>query len=156
MRGEPNVAKRLLIVLPLSCVIAAGAVLALFPKIITGDFCDVTFTQLDVAADGHVEFTYLTRTSSGTNKFGRFSVDGVIQAEGGGGSSGFPAWPSSGSSSGSFSLDPDRVGLDNATLWARLRVQRQVTYTVRRNQPVILYRFTSESGHAHEGRIEIE
>ena len=50
--------------------------MAFFPKLMTGDFCNVRIDKLSVHTDGHVRFSYTKRTSGGTGMNVRFVPGG--------------------------------------------------------------------------------
>ena len=79
--------------------------LACFPKLTTGDFCDVRVEKVSVREDGLIELDYSTRTSSGTHELEEESGGG--RGSNGGYEAGFPAWPVHGSLGSAFYLNPD-------------------------------------------------
>jgi hypothetical protein len=110
---------------------------ALFPKLVTGDFCNVRIDKLSVE-DGKLGFSYSARTSSGTQQ-------DYCQGPGSGGGGlggGFPAWPGHGGGS----MYDSFYGSDGTALTAReisagLLVERGRTYRVRqgRHQAFLLF-----------------
>jgi hypothetical protein len=78
---------------PFLVALAAGAVLCLaiiglFPKLVTGDYCKVTVVSIRVDECGQTELVWKGIHSSGTGHYGWASINGVRREGGGGGSGG--------------------------------------------------------------------
>ena len=127
--------------------------LACFPKLATGDFCNVKIKEASVRDDGQVEIAYATRTSSDTTR-----VEKLLPSGGGGSaraSMGPVAWPMDGSSTLCFSLNPDRIPLRAQEIRDRLLVEEGKTYRVVPGKPLYFYDFKSKDGTRQCGYLEV-
>lgn len=146
---------------PLLLIVAALVVLALatvglFPKLITGDYYQLTVASIQVDECGQTEVKVEGTKSCNTTDSLWFYVNGIRQSGGGvGWSSGFPGWPGASASTVVFPLDPQHKDRDRATLLGRLKVVEGETYMVRPGNPLTLYLFTEEDGTVYEARIEV-
>src|SRR4051812_14988139 len=82
----------------------AGLTVGLFPKLITGDYCRVTITAVEIGPEGNTTITYQGKSSSGTRKVFRILVDDAGQTYGESASGGLPAWPGAVAETVVFSL----------------------------------------------------
>ncbi len=127
--------------------------MACFPKLMTGDFCNVRIEKLSVDKDGQMKVNLITRTSSGTETRKRFLPNG-------GGSEGsgrnFPAWPYDGGSGFGFTLNPDRTPMTAQQMRARLLVEQGKTYRVVPGKPLYFYDFRDKEGIRNCGYLEVE
>ena len=146
---------------PLLIALAAGAVLCLaivglFPKLITGDYCQITIVSIHVDERGQTELIWKGVHSSGTSHYSWGSVNGVRQAGGGGGSGGgFPAWPVTCGATVHFPLKSHDEDVDRATLLSRLKVLEGETYMIRPGKPLTFYQFRDSDGTLYERGDEI-
>jgi hypothetical protein len=118
--------------------------MAFFPKLMTGDFCDVRIDELSGRADGHVNFGYTTRTSSGTRvrelslpDVGTDLNHHVTRS---------PPWPTRGGLDGRFTLNPDRKPVTAEELRDRFLVEQGGTYRVAPGKPLYFYDFKDANG----------
>jgi hypothetical protein len=153
-----------LFIIPTVLFLVGGLVISLFPKLVTGDYCQVTIDSIQIEDNGLATIAYTTMTSNGTCLASRYTVDGAIQ---GGASSEahiFPPRPSRGAHNDVFALDPDLLrpftALDQAprdgTRGGRIKVMEKQTYDVWPDEPLTLYHFEGADGKVYEGILEIQ
>src|SRR5216683_2979402 len=111
-----------LLVIVAALVVLALATVGLFPKLITGDYLQLTIVSLQVDERGQATMTWKGTHSSGTDHYSCTYVNGVGRQGGGGSGGGFPAWPADCGATCGFSLNRHREDLDRATLLSRLKV----------------------------------
>jgi hypothetical protein len=133
------------------------AIVGLFPKLITGEYCKVTIVSIQVDERGQAELVWKGTHSSGTGHYGWASVNGVRREGGGGGGSGggFPAWPVTCGATTHFSLNRQHEDVDRDTLISRLKVAQGETYMIRPGEPLTFYQYTGTDGTIYAGGEEI-
>ncbi len=141
-------------------VLVLVAFMATLYWVTSGSYCRLTVISIVVQQDAQVTLTYKSESSNRTKLVTRHLVDGASRQviEGGGGWE-FPAMRVRGGATEVFSLDPERRDrestLDLGTLRKRMLLVEGETYEVIPDKPLILYRFTSESGRIYEGQLEV-
>ncbi|MGO8688131.1 MAG: hypothetical protein ACLQLG_00710 [Thermoguttaceae bacterium] len=128
--------------------------MACFPKLMTGDFCNVRIDKLSVHTDGHVRFSYTKRTSGGTGMNVRFVPGGGgIYSSG----SSFPrVGPSQGTDEYGFYLHRDGIPMTERAVRDCLLVEQGRTYRVVPEKPLFFYDFKGKDGTRHYGYVEVE
>ena len=127
--------------------------LACFPKLMTGDFCNVRIDVLSVHASGQAYSSYTRRSSSGTGVRGRLLPD-----SGGGysASGSLPmTWASPKVTQWGFSLNPDRIPMAPRAMHDRLLVEQGRTYRVVPGKPLCVCDFKGKDGTRNCFYIEV-
>jgi hypothetical protein len=135
--------------------------LACFPKLLTGDFCNVRIDKLSVSEGGQVEIVCSTRTSSGTTEVSEFLPSGGSSISDSGCFApwpcrgGFPAWPCHGGFGHDSRFYSDGAPLTTGEIRARLLVQQGKTYRVVPGKPLYFYDFKDRKGERHCSYIKV-
>jgi hypothetical protein len=127
--------------------------LACFPKLVTGDFCNIRIEKFSVQKDGQVELTHSTRTPSGTHDKYEYSPG---SGDSSGYGTGFPALPRCGSSTICFPLNPDRTPMTAKEIRDRLLVEQGKTYRVTADKPLYFYDFKNKDGTRYYGCAKVK
>ena len=151
---------RSLIITLVSIYIMAGAVLWLFPKIITGDFADVAVTQITTTPGGQVTLSYSTVSSHGTTVVNAFYAGSKYQGGGSGTGGGILGRPGQGSSVVCFNLNPERTpatgSFENSPMAGRLLIHEGTRKTLHAGERLYFHDFQTPDGVRHYGYIEVE
>jgi len=132
---------RTLLLLPVALWLV---LLTCYPKLATGDFCNVHIETLKVHDNGQIDIAYATRTSGGT---GHEEVSEPYSS-GSGGFGGGP-WPHCGHASSSHAIQADGVTPAAKEVRKALLVQEGKTYRVTLGKPLYFYDFKDKKGVRH-------
>lgn len=135
-----------------------GGAIALFPKMITGDFAEVTIEAIEfepgLLCTTLVKYSY--RLSGGTI-FHHVVHDGDRYTAGGEGSPHrLPAWPSHGEGGQYLSLNPELSQMTPEDAKGRLEVHTGERRRIRLGERLYLYNFTGRDGTLYQGFFEIK
>lgn len=158
----PSRAKRILNVLRILAVtgvIVAVACIA-FPKILTGDFADITVQGITTTPNGKVTVRFTSRASCGTPIFvqlfkNKHYVGGTREENNGG----FFRRPVSREQTISFNLNPEGAPagarFEDSPLYARLLIQAGHVYHLKGQQVLTLFNFSAGDGARYSGFIRL-
>jgi len=129
-----------------------------FPKVITGNYAEVTITQITPEPNGHIKLGLSMVSSAGTTKVTEF-YDGAKYLGGGRGSGSGPfGRPSTETEIDEFGLNPENIPsadkLEDSPWLTRLLVHVGETRRLRIGEKLYFYDFTTADTVRHYGFIE--
>ena len=138
-------------------LIACG--LWMFPKVITGDYAEITIGKITYNSSGQASLSYSSITSSETPIINAF-YDGNRYTGGGSGiGSGIFGRPVVGSAGIMFMLNPEkmhRLAEVPESVWSkRLLVKENQTIRLHRGERLYFYDFLTSDGVRHDGYVEV-
>ncbi len=137
-------------------VIFFSALLAvlIWPKCITGDYCEFTITSLSTSSHSlngdQCSLLYSYRATSHTSVFVHVFKNDKPHESSGGYWSGFPYWPKDGGAGG---LQCYRSNKEQAR--SILRVNLAEAYQVTIDEPLLLYDFKDEAGDRYHAIVRV-
>jgi len=141
-------------------IAGGGLVMLFYPKLITGDFADITITKVTVAPNGQVALSMATISSRGTPVVNGF-YDGNKYLGGGWSSGGGSIGrPSSGIAGFNFDLNPERAPTagraEDAPWFRRLLVHQGDQQRLHGGERLYFYDFLTSDGIRHDGYVEVK
>jgi hypothetical protein len=143
----------------LAALALIACILWMFPKLITGDYAEITIGKITEEPNGQVSLQFSSISSNETPVIEAF-YDGDKYAGGGSGcSGGLFGRPGTGFAGVMFMLNPEtmhrQVELPQSLWSKRLLVHENETIRLRGGERLYFYNFQTEDGVRHNGYIEV-
>ena len=139
---------------------AVGATLWLFPKLITGDYADITITKITETSGGQMTLSFSTVFSSDASLVEAFYADNKYLGGGSSTGGGFLGRPGRGSGIVCFDLNPKRSPVTgrfaDSPLAGRLLVHEGDQKTLHAGERLYFHDFQTSDGVRHYGYMEVK
>jgi hypothetical protein len=139
--------------------LVASVIWLICPKLITGDYADVTITSLTYGANGQVNLNLSTVSSRGTTVQSAFWRNDKYLGGGNSSGDGFFGRPTQGSDSMAFDLDPEHIPLtgrfEDSRFYARLLVHEGDHDRIYPHHRLYFYDFKAANGDHLYAYIEV-
>jgi hypothetical protein len=136
-----------------------GCLLWMFPKMITGDYAEITIGKIGTEPNGEVSVQYSSEASSQTPVLEAFYSGDKYEGGGSGTGGGLFGRPVKGGAGVMFMLHPETMhGPDEMPkeIWAkRLLVHEDQKIRLHGGERLYFYNFVTADGIRHDGYIEV-
>lgn len=143
----------------LGLMLAALLALLACPKILTGDFYEITFDSIVVHPDAKVDLHYRERFSHGTEMLEESTTNGRMNSSRGVSHNGFPGRPGTGEGGHSFWLastaEKKRGGTDSPEIRKRLMLEVGKIYRLQDREKFVYFRSRDLDGSVREAYLEV-